>query len=368
MLGDMKSGSVFGSRLLRQRRVSPSLPFNVGVLIPISGALGILGPSAYACARLARDRWNESGGLGGREVRLTVLNSSETSTSLDGELDELIESREVDALVSLSSSQVCRRVAEVVNARVPLIYTPHFEGTGLPDWVDAIGETPDRQLLPAIEWIASRYRPKRWYLLGSDYCWPHRTHVWAKSAIRATGAELAGEQYVPLGHRDFDPIVASIAESGADAVLVSLVGAESIYFCRTFGAAGMARRAIRLSVCMEENAVLGMGAANTDAMFIAASYFAALDSDANAAFKERYHARYGERAPTLNSLSQSVYEGFVYLNRLAGAAVRLPRPALDGVRAGRRRAAFDARVDPIFLGEVEGLDIRVVDTLAGAVS
>ena len=108
------------------------------------------------------------------------------------------------------------------------------------------------------------------------------------------------------------------------------------------------------------------GAANTDAMFIAASYFASLDSDSNGAFKERYYARYGERAPTLNSLSQSVYEGFVYLNRLAGSAVRLPRPTLDGVRAGRRHAAFDARVDPIFLGEVEGLNIRVVETLADA--
>ena len=117
-----------------------------------------------------------------------MLNSSETSTTLDAELEELIGNREVDALVALSNTEVCRRIAGLVNARVPLVYTPHFEGTGLPDWVEAIGETPERQLVPAIDWMANRYRPKRWYLLGSDYCWPHWTHLFARSAIRATGA------------------------------------------------------------------------------------------------------------------------------------------------------------------------------------
>ena len=365
MRGDMKPATVLG-RKPRLRLAAPSRPFNVGLLIPVSGALGILGPSAYACARLARDAWNEADGLDGREVRLTVLNSSETSTTLDVELEELIDNREVDALIALSNTEVCRRIAELVNARVPLVYTPHFEGTGLQDWVDAIGETPDRQLLPAIDWMANRYRPKRWYLLGSDYCWPRRTHVFARPAIRATGAQLVGERYVPIGARNFEPIVEEIRESGADAVLISLVGADSIYFCRAFGSADMARRAMRLSVCMEENAVLGMGAGNTDGMFVAAGYFATLDSDANGAFKERYHARFGDRAPTLNSLSQSVYEGFVHLNRLAGAMAELPGTLLNSVRAGRRQDAFNASVDPIFLGEVQGLGIRVVDTLGTA--
>lgn len=360
----MRPDKVSG-RMLQPGRAASSRPFNIGLLIPVSGALGILGPSAYACARLARDAWNDADGLGGRELRLTVLNSSETSTTLDAELEELIGNREVDALVALSNTEVCRRIAGLVNARVPLIYTPHFEGTGLPDWVEAIGETPERQLLPAIDWMANRYRPKRWYLLGSDYCWPHWTHLFARSAIRATGAQLAGERYVPIGARDFEQVVEEIRASAADAVLISLVGADSIHFCRAFGSADMSRRALRLSVCMEENAVLAMGPENTDGMYVAAAYFASLESDANGAFKERYHARFGDRAPTLNSLSQSVYEGFVHLSRLAGADAALSGTPLDGVRAGSQRA-FDASVDPIFLGEVQGLGIRVVETLGGS--
>lgn len=361
----MKRSEAFGRRLLARERAS-SGAFTIGLLIPTSGSLGLLGPSAYACARLARDTWNAGGGIDGREVRLSVLDSSESATSLGGELDQMIASREVDALVTLSNTDVCRRIAAVVNARVPLIYTPHFEGTGLPDWVHAIGETPDRQLLPAINWLAGRYRPRRWYLLGNDYSWPRRSHQLAIPCIHASGAEVVGERYLPLGNRCFDAVIEEIVATRADAVIVSLVGSESVYMNRAFGAAGLAGRVLRLSVCMEENAVLGAGSENTEGMYVAASYFARLDSDLNGDFKERYHAHFGERAPTLNSLSQSVYEGFVHLQRQASnAPARQKAPILPGIRAGGRGQAFDASRDPVYLGKVEGLGIRVVDTISG---
>lgn len=362
----MKTTSeAFGRKMLR-RIDSRADSFNIGLLIPTSGSLGLLGPSAYACARLARDTWNARGGLDGREVRLTLLNSSEASTSLDVDLDAMLKAREVDALVALSNTAVCRRISAVVSARVPLIYTPHFEGEGLPDWVHAIGETPDRQLLPALDWITGRYKPRRWYLLGNDYSWPRHSHRLAIPCIRASGAEVVGERYVPLGERDFGPVIEEIIATRADAVLISLVGGESVYMCRAFGAAGLAGKVLRLSVCMEENAVLGMGQENTDGMFVAAGYFASLESDVNGDFKERYRTHFGDRSPMLNSLSQSVYEGIVHLQRQArGSDGARGQKILPGVR-GRCRQPFDADRDPIFLGQVDGLGIRVIRTLVGA--
>ena len=360
----MKASEAFGRRLL-SRPSRPAQPFNIGLLIPTSGSLGLLGPSAYACARLARDTWNSCGGLHGREVALTVLNASESSISLATDLDTLIEDGEVDALVALSNTAVCRRISEIVQARVPLIYTPHFEGHGLPGWVHAIGETLEQQLAPAIDWVTHRYSPKRWFLVGNDYSWPRHSHRLAGSRIRASGAEVVGERYVPLGEHRFEPIVESIRDLRADAVLISLVGGESIYLCRAFGAAGLAGKVLRLSVCMEENAVLGMGPENTDGMFVAAGYFANLESDVNGDFKERYRALFGDRAPMLNSLAQSVYEGIVHVQRQAqGHRGARGQTMLRSVR-GRRRQWSDASRDPVFLGAVEGLGIRVIQPLAG---
>lgn len=361
----IKASEAFGGRLLARAREKRQGPFNVGLLIPTSGAMGLLGPCAFACARLARESWNERGGVDGREVRLTVINSSESAHTLDDELRDLLDAGDVDALVALSNTEVCRRIARIVDARVPLIYTPMFEGTGLPAWVHAIGETPERQLLPAIDWMATEFRPRRWYLIGNDYSWPRRCHTLAIPGVKASGAEVVRERYVPLGERDFGGVVDDVVSTRADVVLVSLLAGDAVHFCRAFEHAGLGSKVLRLSICVEENAVLGVGRENSDGMFVAAGYFAALESDVNGAFKERYRNRFGERAPALNSASQSVYEGFVHLYRqVFSKRGDRKMPGLPGVRDDRREP-YDAGRNPIFLGAVQGLGIRPVRRLSG---
>lgn len=361
-MGKLIPSDEFGRVLLQRARQRRRGPFHVGVLIPASGAMGLLGPCALACAVLARDTWNAQGGLDGREVRLTLLNSSEANAGLDDAVRDLVDGGEVDALVALSNTAVCRRIAQVVDARVPLIYTPLYEGSGLPAWVHAIGETPDRQLLPAIDWLHGRYRLRRWYLLGNDYSWPRRTHALALPAIRAGAAEVVRERYVPLGERDYDAIIEDVIATRAQVLLLSLLTADAVHFCRAFERAGLGGRVVRLSTCVEENTVLGVGADNSEGMFVAAGYFDALDSDANQAFKERYRSLFGDRAPALNSASQSVYEGFAHLQRQAQGR---RGPLLPGARDSRREA-YDAGRSPIYLGEVRGLGIRPLGTLTDA--
>ena len=353
----------FGVERLRAG-LTRSRTFDIGLLIPTSGSLGLLGPSAYACARLARDAWNARGGLDGREVRLNVIDSSESSPTLVQELDQMLRGNEVNALVALCNTAMCRRISQVVDRRAPLVYTPHYEGQGLPDWVHAIGETPQRQLLPALDWLQRRHQLRRWFLVGNDYSWPRHAHDLARPHLQAHGAQVVGECYVPLGERRFDGIVERVRAARADALMVSLVGGESVYLARALGNAGLAGKVVRLSVCTEENAVLAMGAENTEGLYMAAGYFASLDSDANGDFKERYYGCFGDRAPTLNSLSQSVYEGIVHLQDQACKALnRDDGTRLPGVRDARRRAS-DASQDPIYIGTADGLKVRVIQPLA----
>lgn len=362
----MKASEAFGRARLQASARRRKRSFDVGLLVPTSGAMGLLGPSAWACAQLARDDWNAIGGVEGREVRLHLLDAGEGSDVLDEQLRELLDEQRFDSLVMLSNTEVCRHAAGIVDERVPLVYTPLFEGVGLPAWVHAIGETPGMQLLPAIAWMTGRHRTRRWYLLGNDYSWPRCSHAAAIPFLRASGCEVVGERYVPLGARDFDAVIADIAAMRADVVLLSLLAGDAVHLCRDFERAGLDRKVLRLSTCVEENAVLGIGPRGGDGMFVAAGYFAALDNDANGSFKERYHARFGDRAPALNASSQSVYEGFVHLQRQASPAVcSSARAALRGVRYQRGADPHSARA-PIYLGGVEGLDIRPLQQLSGA--
>lgn len=366
-MGTKVYSEMFGRRMLRRSSSSRAGGFEIGLLIPASGPMGMLGPSALACARLACETWNATGGVRGREVRLTVLDAGEPSARLESELDRLLDDERLDALVTMSTTPVGHQVSEVVDARVPMVFTTQFEGSGLPAWVHAIGETPDRQLLPAISWMAEHCGVRRWYLLGNDYCWPRHTHRAAAAHLRGMGAQVAGERYLPLGERVFEPVVEDIARTRADVVLISLIGADSIHMCRAFGEAGLAGRVLRLSSSIEENALLGMGHRNTAGMFAVSGYFPSIESAANADFKERYHARFGERAPALNSLAQSVYEGLVHLQRQALDHDRPPRrePTLASVRTQHQRdSGYGA--EPIFLAQADGLTMRVIQPLEAA--
>jgi hypothetical protein len=74
-------------------------------------------------------------------------------------------------------------------------------------------------------------------------------------------------------------------------VLLSLISREEVGVDRAFGDVGLLRDALRLSSVIAENELLGIGSEITGNLYIAACYFADLNTDANLAFKERYNAR-----------------------------------------------------------------------------
>jgi urea transport system substrate-binding protein len=107
---------------------------------------------------------------------------------------------------------------------------------------------------------------------------------------------VVAERYVRIGERRFDTINEHFAQSGADAVLVSLVGTDSVHMCRAFGKARLSDKVLRLSVAIDQCALLDMGHQNTDGMYIAHGYFSGVDSNATGSFMERYQTRFGARA------------------------------------------------------------------------
>jgi len=335
----------------------------VGMLIPMSGAAGLWGPSCLACATLATEDWNRAGGMRGRQVRLTVIDASDESETLEDEVRDLVADGGVAAMVGMHTSSVRERITRVAGGRLPLVYTPLYEGGRLPPGVMAIGETPDDQLLPALAWLSTRYRLSRWFLLGNDYCWPRRTHALASEALAAAGCEVRGNRFVPLGACDPERAVDEIRRSNAQAVLMSLVGQDAVDFNRAFGASGLGARVLRLSCAIEENGLLAMGADCTDGLFVAAGYFANLSTDRNGSFKERYWSRFGDRAPTLNALGQSTYEGVAFLRGLMSRDKRRAEIEFDSVRATQWRSNTD-KATPIYLAQAEGLALSVVRRLA----
>ena len=344
---------------------------HIGLCVPMGGLTGIWGPSALASAKLATAELNRGSGIGGRSCKLVLVDADDDAPMLESVLTELVHSGEVDALVGMHTSHVRQRVLRAIGGQIPFVYTPLYEGGECTPGVFAIGDTPDRQLQPAIAWITQREHPKRWALLGNDYVWPHVSNRLARGYIAQCGGQVVSEQYVPLHTTDYTEQLAALRASGADAVLLSLVGEDAIAFNRAFGEQRVAKSALRLSCAIEENELLAIGADNTERLYVASSYFAALATDANLAFKERYHNHFGERAPTLNSLGQSTYEGVHFLASLfeRGLCDRSEwgrigkQPFAYRSARGGRYSGEGTSLAPVYMAVADGHVFRVADRL-----
>lgn len=348
------------ARLLAPR---PDEAVRVGVVVPTSGTLGLLAPSALNCATLAAAELNGSGGILGRPVELVLIDGGRKPETVAREISGLIGTDALSALVGTHASDVRVALANVIQGSIPYVYTPPYEGGEHTPGVFLLGETPERQLRAA--WKTTRHC-QRWLLLGNDYIWPRRVHA---AARRLLGNRVVGERLVPRGATDAQQLVDDVITVRADAILLSLVGSDLVNFNRAFAELSQAHHVVRVCAALEENGLLGAGGDNSGLLYAAMGYFAALSTDASLAFAQRYTARFGPDAPVLNGHGQGAYDGMLLIAALARKAGTLAAPVLDAMAEGTRveggRGPFELRdrhaVQPVYLARAHGLDFDVID-------
>jgi ABC-type branched-subunit amino acid transport system substrate-binding protein len=345
----------------------PGKAVRVGIVVPTSGTLGLLAPSALNCAALAAAELNAAGGILGRPVELVLVDGGKPAAAVAAEVSGLVRANALTALVGTHASDVRVALASVLGGSVPYVYTPPYEGGERTPGVFLLGETPQRQLRPALDRLLAG-RARRWLLLGNDYVWPRRVHAAARRQLTSAGARVVGERYVPRGGADAAALVDEVAAARVDAVLLSLVGSDLVAFNRAFAQSPMAGRVARVCAALEENGLLGAGGDGSGELYAAMGYFAALGTDASLAFGERYTARFGPDAPVLNGHGEGAYDGVRLLAALAQRAGALSAPALDAVADGTRveggRGPFVLRdrhaVQPVYLARADGLEFEVI--------
>lgn len=343
----------------------------LALVVPLQGPAGIFGPSCELCAQLAVEEVNATRGVLGREVRIVVVDGGAPPRTVSDEVDKLVSAGEVDAVTGWHISAVREVVAPRIAGRVPYVYTPLYEGGERAPWVYLTGETPARQLRPALGWFARELNVRRWVVVGDDYVWPRQSARAVRRYLAELGGEIVAEHFVALGTADFGGVLRQIAASGADGVLMLLVGDDAVAFNRAFARAGLDGGRIRFSPLMDENMLLATGPGSTRGLYAAAGYFEALPTTDSLDFGARYHRRFGPEAPVLNSLGESCYEGVRLLTELVGRAgsldVRELRAVSDGLGYDGPRGPVELRdrhlQQRVFLAAADGLQFHVLQQL-----
>ena len=345
--------------------------FKIGLFIALSGPASLFGPTQKACADLAAEKINKAGGIMGRKVVLFPTDAGGPPAETAKSAVRLMLEEKVDLFIGSHDSATREANIATIKGKVAYIYSPVYEGGECSPNVYCLGETPPQQAQPAIEFLSKEKKAKTFHLIGDDYVWPHKVNDQVKKFVAQNGGKVIGEEYVPFGAPNkFEEAVTRIKSAKPDAVICTLVGADNVNFNRTFAGFGLDKSIARLSLLLEENTLMGVGAENSGNMYSCMGYFANGPSEGAKKFKAEYMAKYGAKAPQLATIGADCYSALMLAKALfdkAGAndekKLMAASEGLVFVGASGPATMRGRQVDKdMYLAECKGTEFEVIKT------
>ena len=359
---------LFPSEVLLRGPVSQTL--TLGLLAPLSGVMGVAGPSIINCAILAAEEVCSGTDT---TLELVLVDAGGTPNDVAGEVDLLVGGGLVDGLVGTHTSNVRLAVEARVDDRVPYVFTPPHEFSRARAGSVFLGSDPEEQLRQPIAWLARHRRVARWALIGNDYVWPRQVHAAATRVLRELGQCVVMDRLVPLGHVDVAELLHAARRAGADAILVSLVGRDGIDFHRGVTELEAGETFVRLCTALDENCLVAVGGDGGGELYSSMPSFILQDDDRHQRLLESYVARFGLTAPLPGSYAEGCYDGVHLLAALCASGLLGSRSALNvteqlfssdaasGYSPGAQK--FDIARRATRMARAVGTELEVVDTL-----
>lgn len=278
-------------------------PLRLGVLQPLSGGLEVLGQQGVQGVQLAVEEANEAGGvLDGRTIELVVADSRTDPKTAVERTTELIQRDQVTAICGPVTSANRDAIQPTVERyQTPLLYATDYEGGVCSRYMTCYSALPEHWVDPFIPFLQQGYGSS-YYLFGSDYIWPQKMNEAIRRVVGEVGGEVVGEEYTPFGVKDFTSTVRKIIGSGAEVVVITVVGADAITFVKQFVAAGGKTDATIAFFGYSENYLSGFSQEESEGILCPANFIATLDKPEAKAFVDKVKGRFGDDAVVSNTV------------------------------------------------------------------
>ena len=338
-------------------------PIVVGILHSQTGPMAVSERSMIDAEVLALEEINRQGGLLGRPVRWVIADGASDWPTFARQAERLIREHDVKVIFGCWTSACRKGVLPVVESHDHLLLYPMaYEGLEQSPNIVYTGAAPNQQITPAVQWCHETLAARRFFLVGSDYVWPHCVNRIVKDQLTGLGAELAGEAYVPFGSTDVADVAAQIAAAEPDVILSTVVGDSALPFARAIRAAGLEPETTPIvTFAVGENELRGAAAADMAGHYAAWNYFQSLDRPQNKAFVTAFKKRYGDDRTTSDVMVAAYNSVLLWAQAVREAETADTRQ----VRAALRHQSLDApegiiAVDPetqhtwrpVFIGRI----------------
>ena len=324
-------------------------PIEIGILHSLTGTMADSESPVVDAALLAVSELNRDGGLLGRPVEAVVADGRSDSSTFAREAARLINQERVCTVFGCWTSASRKTVVPVFEEFDHLlVYPVQYEGIEESPNVVYVGAAPNQQIIPAVKWAYAFENKRRFFLVGSDYVFPRVAHEIIKDQLEELGAELVGEEFVPLGASDIESIVREIRKAQPDVILNSINGDTNTFFFTELRKAGITPAKIpTISFSIGEAELRHLDVAEMTGDYAAWNYFQSIASDENQQFVVSFREKYGPQRVVTDPMEAAYFGVKLWAKAVQEAESTVPSEVRRGIRNQRMRSpGGEVRIDP----------------------
>ncbi|CTQ53269.1 Aliphatic amidase expression-regulating protein [Roseibium album] len=332
-------------------------PIKIGITSDASGQYANSGASDRRGMLMAISEANAKGGVLGRKIETTHIDTETTPATGSRVAERLISREDCGFLVGAVSSGVANAISQVAQ-RNGVIYlntnssSPTESGKNCHRVKFVWDGNGTNFAKAAVRNSIDAYGGKV-LLLTNDYVWGHDTAKATRTLIDQYGGEVLDEILIPQGTRDFSAALLKIQQTNPDVVAAAVGGDDQIALRQQVAQLGMGSKPAWINNQQDWPDVYGLPLDNLFGVFGTTWYYG-LDLPGVKEFVERYQTMYPDTS--MRVPGNVFYNGYMATRELLAAIERAGSTnniaiikQLEGhvMAAADRMQHDDAVIDPI---------------------
>jgi len=293
---------------------------NIVNLDPLSGPMKDVGDRSVQGYQFAIDEINAAGGLLGKQVKLIIEDSQMKPDVAARKAIRAIMEDKAQFILSLTSTAVAQALMDVAEKNKVIFAMFGAESDFL------TGKNFNRYSFRTCFTTGNRARAyaeffktkpsRKFYLMNQDYAFGHAVADDFKKVITKVipDAKIVGEDYAPIGQKDFGPYISKILASGAEIIFTGNFGADLQNLMKQGAQMGIKLPVRYATYFLDGDIELSQIDQAAVGSFVNSTYLPTIDTPQNKAFLERWNKKFKATDhpwPTAN-LGYS-YNGLMFL-------------------------------------------------------
>ena len=309
----------------------------IGVLHSLTGIMAVSEKMLVDAVILAIDEINESGGVLGKKIVPVVSDAKSDWPTFAREAERLIKEEQVLVIFggyTSASRKMIKTFVEKFNSL--LFYPTQYEGLEKSDNIVYMGSTANQQIIPAVMWSLQTLG-KRFFLVGSNYIYPHASNHIIKTVLAARDGIVVGDEYISFNEKNIDHVIEKIVAAKPDVIINNIVGTENIRFFKALRKAGISSEKVpTMNLTVTETELTELNIDEMIGDYAAQNYFQSLDTSVNNKFVERFKKKFGADKIISSSMENAYSAVYFWKN----AVIKAQTTDTDAVREQLRDAVL----------------------------